>query len=161
MKEKSFRFCMLVGAVALLAIAIFYFATYVIRLNVALANNNFEPFLADSIRALWLCFASQALLIGLLYLLVAYKPQAVTREVIVLLGLIQLVEAGLLFALTGSMWLSLLLMLASAFVLVGAMLWPPKLAAEELPVEPAPDELEARPLAELPAPEEPEGLERS
>ena len=42
------------------------------------------------------------MLIALLYLLVAFKPHAVTREVIVLLGLLQLVECVLLFSFSGS-----------------------------------------------------------
>jgi hypothetical protein len=135
MKRKSYRICMLVGAAALLGVACFYFGSYVVKLKVALDNNNLEPFLVSAIKALWLCFASQALLIGLLYLLVAYKPHSVTREVIVMLGLIQLVEAILLFALAGSKVLSLLLVVAALFVLIGAALWPSKPEPED--AEPA------------------------
>jgi hypothetical protein len=124
MKNRSFRICMLVGAAALLSVAAFYFGSYAIKLKVALDNNNLEPFLVHAIKALWLCFASQALLIGLLYLLVAYRPRLMTREVIVMLGLIQLVEAVLLFALAGSKVLSLLLVVAAVCVLIGAALWP-------------------------------------
>jgi hypothetical protein len=65
-------------------------------------------------------------LIGLLYLLVAYKPHTVSREVIVLFGMVQLVEAVLLFTFAGSKVAAVLLVVASVFVLVGAMLWPRK-----------------------------------
>jgi hypothetical protein len=125
-KIRSFRYCMLIGAIALGGVAIFYFANYVV-LAIALANNGLEPFLKDSVRALWLAYACQSLLIALLYLLVAFKPHAVSREVIVLLGLLQLVEASLLFSFTGSMLVALLLVAAAVFVLAGAALWPKKL----------------------------------
>lgn len=132
MKQKSFRFCMLVGAVALLSIAIFYFTTYLFRVSVALDNNDLEPFIERSVRALWLCFASQALLIGLLYLLVASRPHTVSREVIVLLGLGQLVEMVLLLVFADSRTVASLLAIASFFVLCGSLLWPKKLTAAEV-----------------------------
>ena len=152
MKEKSFRYCMLIGAAALGAVAIYYFVTYV-GLAIALNNNGLQPGLKKSIQALWLTFASHGLLIALLYLLGAFRPRAVTREVIVLLGLIQLVEAVLLFSFSGNTISSLLLALAAAFVLIGALLWPKK---PELEPAPEPEE----PVAELPrlentAPEDP------
>lgn len=141
MKQKSFRFCMLVGAVALLSIAIFYFTTYLFRVSVALDNNDLEPFIERSVRALWLCFASQALLIGLLYLLVAFRPHTVSREVIVLLGLGQLVEMVLLLVFADSRTVASLLAIASLFVLCGAVLWPKKLAAAAPAAAPAPVQL--------------------
>jgi hypothetical protein len=139
MRETSFRYCMLVGAAALGAVAIYYFVGYV-ELKIALNNNGLQPSLQQSIEGLWLAFALHGLLIALLYLLVAFKPRAVSREVIVLLGLIQLAEAVLLFATAGNRVSSLLLALAALFVLIGAVLWPKKpepeaLASEELPGE--------------------------
>lgn len=137
MKNKSFRYCMLVGATALGAVAIYYFAKYV-ELTIALGNNGLQLELRQSIESLWLAFACHGLLIALLYLLVAFKPHAVTREVIVLLGLIQLVEAILLFALAGSNVVVVLLVAASVFVLVGSMLWPRKQAPPVAAPAPSP-----------------------
>jgi len=119
---------MLVGAIALLGVSIFYFSSYLVVLKIALGNSGVQPFIQHSIQAMWLSFASQSLLIGLLYLLVAHKPHTVSREVIVLFGLVQLVEAVLLFAMAGSRLAAVLLVVASVFVLVGAMLWPRKQA---------------------------------
>jgi hypothetical protein len=124
MRFKSFRFCMLVGAAALGAVALYYFVRYAVVLNIALDNSGVRPALQASIRALWLAFAFQALLIALLYALVAFRPRAVTREVIVLFGLLQLVEAVLLFAFSGGWWMAMLLVAVSVCVLLGAVLWP-------------------------------------
>ncbi len=123
---------MLVGALAPLGVAIFYFVSYVTNLRIALDNNHLQPFLDQSIRALWLCFASQGLLVGLLYLLVAYRPHTVSRA-----GdrAVRPDAAGRSCAAVrggrGSTRVSLLLAVASVFVLFAALLWPRKLAAAD------------------------------
>lgn len=132
MKLKSFRYCMLIGALALSGLAIFYFAKF-IELSIALANNGTQPELTQSIRALWLAFACQALLIGLLYGLVSWKPHAVSREVIVILGMLQLVEAVLQFSFAGSSIVATLLIITALFVLIGSLLWPKALPATATP----------------------------
>ena len=126
MRSTSFRYCMLIGAVALAAVAVYYFVTYV-TLAIALGNNGLQDSLKQSVCALWLAFACQSLLISLLYALVAWKPHAVSREVIVIFGLLQLVEAVLLFSFAGSAVVAYLLIAAAAFVLLGAVLWPKRL----------------------------------
>jgi len=126
MKNAGFHYCMLIGAVALAGVAMYYFLGYTFRLSVALDNNDLEPALDHAVRAQWLAFACQSLLIALLYVLVAFKPHAVTREVIVLMGLLQLVECVLLFVFSGSNVAAGLLIVASLFVLAGAVLWPKK-----------------------------------
>lgn len=126
MKLSSFRYCMIVGALALAGLALFYFIRYFV-LSIALANNGLQADLTQSIRALWLAFGCQALLIGLLYGIVAWKPHAVSREVIVILGLLQLVEGVLLFSFSGSGIAAALLIVAAACVLLGSVLWPKRL----------------------------------
>ena len=133
MRNAGFRYCMLIGAIALAGVALSYLLSYFFRLSIALDNNHLEPVLDSSIRAQWLAFACQALLISLLYLLVAFRPHAVTREVIVLLGLLQLVECILLFVFSGSNMAAGLLIAAALFVLAGAVLWPKKLPGEVTP----------------------------
>jgi hypothetical protein len=126
MRLKSFRYCMLIGALALGGVAVFYFVNYML-LGIALRNSGIQPFLQASIQAMWLSFAVQGLLIALAYALVAFRPHAVTREVIVLFGLLQLVEAVLLFVKTGSSTVAAVLAVAAVFVLIGSALWPKKL----------------------------------
>jgi hypothetical protein len=128
MKLTSFRYCMLIGALALAGLAIFYFVHFV-ELSIALDNNGLKPDLKDFVRALVLAFACQALLIGALYSLVAWKPHAVSREVIVILGMLQMVEAVLLFSFSGSGIAAALLTGAAFFVLIGSALWPKRISA--------------------------------
>lgn len=128
MRLASFRYCMLIGATALTGVAVYYFFNYSFRLSVALDNNHLEPFLDHSIRAQWLAFACHALLIALLYLVVAFKPHAVSREVIVLFGLLQLLECILLFVFADSNVVAGMLIIAALFVLLGSALWPKRLS---------------------------------
>ncbi len=128
MRITSFRYCMLIGAVALAAVAIYYFVSYV-TLAIALGNNGLQASIKQAVCALWLAFACQSLLISLLYALVAWKPHAVSREVIVIFGLLQLVEAVLLFSFAGSAVVAYLLIAAAACVLLGAVMWPKRLPA--------------------------------
>jgi FtsH-binding integral membrane protein len=131
MRQGGFRLCMFIGALALLGVAIYYFSQYGLVVRIALSNSGLQPDIKETIQALWLAFASQGLLIGLLYLLVSYKTNAVSREVIVLLGLVQLVEAVLVLTFAGSKMLALALVAAAVFVLIGAVLWPKRDLAEE------------------------------
>jgi len=123
MRFASFRYCMIISASALGAVAVYYFVKYAF-LNVALNNNNLTPDLESSIRALWLAFACQGALIAILYGIVASRPHAVSREVIVLLGLLHLVESVLQFGFSGSKVAAGLLTITALFVLAGALLWP-------------------------------------
>lgn len=137
MRLTSFRYCMLIGALALAGVAIFYFAKYLV-LAVALQNSGVVPDLQQSIRALWLAFASQGLLVALLYALVAIRPHAVSREVIVLLGLLHLVESVLQFTFAGSKIVAALLIVTALFVLLGSALWPKRLTESGVNDAPTP-----------------------
>jgi hypothetical protein len=129
MRTSTFKFCMLFAGVTLLAVAVYFFITYGLA-SIALDNNGLQPFYQQMIRALWLTFACQALLIALLYFIVAYRPHAVTREVIVIFGLIQLVEGVLMLAFAGSWLAAALLGVAALCVLLAAVTWPSRLEPE-------------------------------
>jgi hypothetical protein len=139
MRNSSFRYCMLIGAAALLGVAIYYFVAYV-PLIVALGSSGMKLHYQDAVRAQWLAFGVQSLLIAVLYIVVAFRPRAVTREVIVLLGLLQLAESLLLFTFAENRVAMSLLGVAAVFVLVGSVLWPR--ASEPPPAPDAPAEIE-------------------
>lgn len=129
MKFTSFRYCMMISASALGAVSVYYFFKFMI-LHIALKNSGVTLDLQAPIRALWLSFACQGMLIAILYGVVAAKPHAVSREVIVLLGLLHLVESVLQFAFSGSKLVAALLIVTAVFVLVGSALWPKRIPGE-------------------------------
>lgn len=132
MRVASFRYCMMVSATALGAVSVYFFLKYW-ELHIALNNSGIQPDLQHWIRALWLAFASQGLLIALLYALVASKPHSVSRPVIVLLGLLHLIESILQFGFSGSKLVAALLIITAVFVLLGSMLWPKEVVETPAP----------------------------
>jgi hypothetical protein len=123
MRLRSFRYCMLIGAAALLSVSLYYLLGYV-GVAIALNNSGIQPFYQQSIRAMWLAFGFQAFLMAVLYAVVAWRPRAVSRAVIVICGLLQLVEAVLQLSLSGSAIAMAMLSIAAIFVLIGSTLWP-------------------------------------
>lgn len=132
MKIALYRYSMLIAAFALLALAIFFFVTYAGVVGAVSKSFDMGPFYRNSIRGLWLAFAGQSLLFALLYFLVASKPRSVSREVIVICGLLQLVASIMIFFFTGSTTSVNLLAVAALFVLIGSVLWP---TAEDVAAE--------------------------
>jgi len=140
MRNNIFKYSMLIGAFALLGVAAFYFATY-IGLSIALKNNALVPFYKQTISAMWLGFSLQSCLLGILYMLVAFRPHSISRPVIVICGLLPMVEAVLMFSYTDSFVAMTLLTIAALFVLLSALLWPSvyKVDASVSNTEAAPD----------------------
>ncbi len=128
-RETSFRWCMVIGAAALLGVAIYYLVTYV-GLNIAVQNAGLTVFYQQTIRAMWIGYTLQASLLGILFLIAAFRPHWISRPVLVICGLLPLAEAVLGMSFTGSYYLMMSLALAALFVLVGAALWPSRLVAQ-------------------------------
>jgi hypothetical protein len=123
MRSTLFRYAMLGSSAALIAIAVYYFFGY-LGVSIAVGNNGLKPYYVQSIRALWLGFCLQSGLLGLLFALSALRPQAISRPVMVICGLLPMFEAVLLFSFTGSFVGMLLVSAAALLVLVAAALWP-------------------------------------
>lgn len=122
-RDTSFRWCMWVSAAALLGVALFHALTYM-RMSVVIAEAAIDPFYRQTIRALWLGYCLQALLLGLLFVVAAMRPAWISKPLLVICGLLPLAEAVLAFSFTGSYTAMLLLSCAALFVLLGAALWP-------------------------------------
>jgi hypothetical protein len=123
MRATLFRYCMLASSVALISIAVYYFFGY-LGVSIAVGNNGLKPYYQQSIRALWLGFCLQSLLLGLLFALSAIRPHAISRPVMVICGLLPMFEAVLLFSFTGNFLGMLLVATAALLVLCAAALWP-------------------------------------
>jgi hypothetical protein len=114
---------MVIGACALLGVAVYYLFTYV-GLKIAVTNAGLTPFYQNIIRAMWIGYCAQASLLGLLFIVAAMRPHWISRPLIVICGLVPLAEAVLGFSYTGSFALMMMLAAAALFVLLGAVLWP-------------------------------------
>ena len=130
-RNTSFRWCMVIGAVALLGVAGFYAFTY-IGVSSVVRTANFTPFYAQTIRGLWIGYCLQAALLGLLFSVAAFRPHWISQPLLIICGLLPLAQAVLASSFTGSLAPMVLLFLASLFILLGAVLWP------KAPVTPAP-----------------------
>ena len=93
-RVTSFRWCMVIGACALLGVAVYYLVGYV-GLNIAVENAGLTVFYRQAIRALWIGYTLQASLLGLLFIVAALRPHWISRPVLVICGLLPLAE-GLL-----------------------------------------------------------------
>jgi hypothetical protein len=120
---------MLFAGVTLLGVATYFFVTY-IGVKIALNDHDLRPAYQQMVQALWLTFGFQALLIAALYFIVAYRHYAVTREVVVIFGLIQLVEVVLIVTFAGSWLAAVLLGIAALCVLLAALIWPDRPSGE-------------------------------
>ena len=125
-RNSSFRTCMLIGAFALLAAAVFYGFSY-IGVSSVIRTANFTPFYAASIRSLWMGYCLQSALLGVLFIVAALRPQWISRPLVVICGLMPLSQAVLALSSTGNLVGMGLMFIAAIFVLIGAMLWPTRL----------------------------------
>jgi len=125
-RDSAFRWCMLIGAGALLGVALYYGFGY-IGLNIAVGNSGLKPFYQQTMRALWLGYCLQACLLGLLFSVAAIRPHWISRPLLVICGLLPLAEGVLALSFAGSYWLMILLFCAALFILVGAALWPTRI----------------------------------
>jgi hypothetical protein len=123
---------MLIGAAALLGVALYYGFGYV-GLNIAVGNSGLKPFYQQTMRALWLGYCLQASLLGMLFTVAALRPHWISRPLLVICGLLPLAEGILALSFAGSYWLMMMLFCAAIFVLIGALLWPNRPAAAVTP----------------------------
>lgn len=134
----TFRWCMLIGAAALLGVALYYGFGY-IGLDIAVGNSGLKPFYQQTMRALWLGYCLQATLLGILFTVAAMRPHWISRPLLVICGLLPLAEGVMALSFAGSYWLMILLFCAAVFILVGSVLWPTRpLPASAAPMTPPP-----------------------
>jgi hypothetical protein len=135
-RHTTFRWCMLVGAAALLGVCLYYAFKYY-GLNIAVTNAGLTDYYQKMIRAMWVGYCAQAGLLGVLFIVAAVRPHWISRPLIVICGLVPLAEAVLGFSATGSFTLMMVLTAAAVFVLIGAVLWPPMPQVATDPAAPA------------------------
>ncbi len=123
MKSTPFRL-LLGGSSLILALGGPAHASAFNKAAVLLAAANLPPFYAGSFKALWLADSSTLLTLAVTFALIAVRPAAASRPVVLLLALIPAATAGLVYCFVGSFLAAHLLMAAALAAFAAGLLFP-------------------------------------
>lgn len=108
--------------------AVFQATGYVVA-RIAIGNTGMEPWLKESIKALWLGFSGQCLIVAAILLLAAWRPQSVSTAVLLLCVALVATHASMLVWFTGSRVGGLVVSAAALCSVAGSVLRPTSSAA--------------------------------
>ena len=91
------------------------------RALAAIAASNLPPFIGNSFKALWLADSATLVILAAVFGLVAARPSAATRPLIVLSALIPAATAGLIYAFVGGFYAGHVLLVAAAAAFVAGL----------------------------------------
>lgn len=124
-RDRVAYYLLLTAGVCLLVVAVFHFAGYAAA-SLAVANSGLTPFFKQSFRALWLGFSFQSLLVAGIVLLAAFRPRAISKPVVMIGGLLQILDAALFFWYLESTVVPVILALAALCIVIGVAITPDK-----------------------------------
>jgi len=94
------------------------------RALAAIAAANLQPFYGNSFKALWLSDSTTLFILAGVFALIAAKPSAATKPVVVLLALIPAAVAVLIYTFLGSFFAGHLLLAIAAFAFMASLKFP-------------------------------------
>jgi hypothetical protein len=118
---RPFPRVVLIFAALLLAVGALMHASAFNKIASAIADSNLVPFAANSLKILWLADSATSLLLAAVFGLIAVRPSAATRPVIVLLALIPAATAGLIYNFIGGFVGGHIMLAAAVAALVGGL----------------------------------------
>jgi hypothetical protein len=118
---KPFPRVVLTLAALFLAVGAVMHASAFNKIVSALADSNLVPFAANSLKVLWLADSATSLLLAAVFGLIAARPSAATRPVIVLLALIPAATAGLIYTFIGGFVGGHIMLAAAVAALIGGL----------------------------------------
>jgi hypothetical protein len=113
----------------ILALGAFIHAAAFSRALAAIAKSNLPPFFGTSLKALWLADSTTSLILAATFGLIAARPSAATRSVVLLLALIPTATAVLIYTFLGGFFAGHFLVVPAAAAFVAGL---------RLPAAPAP-----------------------
>jgi hypothetical protein len=122
-RERLARWIFAAAAALLAFLAAAHAASYV-TVAIALGNSGLQPSLRAAIRAQWLGYALELLVVAAVVGLAAWRPRGVSPAVLVLAGLLALLQAALMLAYSGGFYGSLALLACGTLVILGALVRP-------------------------------------
>lgn len=112
---------LLVCAALLLAIGAILHATAFNKISSAVDNSNLPAFAGNSLKVLWLADSATSIVVALVFGLIAVRPTAATKSVILLLALIPAATAGCIYAFIGNFIGAHVLFAAALAAIVGGI----------------------------------------
>jgi hypothetical protein len=94
------------------------------RMSDAVANSDLPPFFGNGFRTLWLMDSAVQIALALLFAVVAIKPNAATRPIVVLIALVPLATAVFIYHFIGNFIGGHLFFAGSLAAILGAWLKP-------------------------------------
>ena len=122
-RGRAARWSLALAAGALLLLALVHGGGYVAA-SIAVANSGLKPLYQEAFRALWLGFSLQAAVLAGVLGLAALRPNAVSRAVAGICGLLPILNAALMLRFLGGAFTSALLVATATLVIVGMALQP-------------------------------------
>jgi hypothetical protein len=128
---KTFpRFLLAISAL-LLAVGALMHASAFNKISSAIAGSNLQSFAANSLKILWLADSTTSLLLAAVFGLIAARPSAATRWVIVPLALIPAATAGLIYTFMGGFIGGHIMLAAAITAFIGGLQYPKASSSSE------------------------------
>jgi hypothetical protein len=119
MITRASRFLLIFASVLLVAGAVIHAAAFH-RASAALAASNLSPFFAGSFKLLWLADSTTMLILAAVFGVIAARPSAATRPVVMLVAMVYAAIAVLVYIFLGSFFAGhIMLTIAVAAFLAG------------------------------------------
>jgi hypothetical protein len=104
---------------------------YVAKALPSISGSNLPPFLRSELKVLWLADSTTLMALALVFGLIAAKPAAAGKAVIMLLAIVPAAITALLYVFLGPFYAGHLLLAASAMVFAAGVLMPASIGANE------------------------------
>jgi hypothetical protein len=97
---------------------------YVAQALPSISGSNLSPFLRSELKVLWLADSATLLALAVVFGLIAAKPAAASKAVIMLLAIVPAAITALLYVFLGPFYAGHMLLAASAMVFAAGMIMP-------------------------------------
>ncbi|MBO0696262.1 MAG: hypothetical protein J2P56_09210 [Verrucomicrobia bacterium] len=94
------------------------------KVSAAVAKSDLDPFVGKGLKVLWLQDSTIAIVMAIVFAIVAIRPFAAGKIVIVLLGLVPVITAGLIYHFIGNFVGGHIFLIAGAAAILGGLLCP-------------------------------------
>lgn len=121
---KLFARILLAFSAIVLAIGAWIHTAGFERMSAGLAKSDLNPFLGRGLKVLWLQDSTIAIVLAIVFAVVAMRPAAAKKPVIVLLALVPVITAVLTYHFIGNFFGGHIFLVAGVAAILGCLLYP-------------------------------------